>query len=56
MRLPDGRVVPQVSSYKHLGSEEKDSWGEALAKAREKVVGKCTQLLGMIGKVGVMDE
>ena len=56
IRLPDGREVPQVGGYKHLGTEEKDRWGGGQDEARKKAVGKCKQLLGAIGRMGVLKE
>ena len=63
MRLPDGRVVPQVvkekdnvrGEYTYLGSEETERWHEAQAGVKRKVVDFCTTILRMTGRVGVLD-
>ena len=57
LRLPDGRVVPQVKdTYKYLGSEERATWAAGQKPVREKVVKVCSQLLRLIGRVGVLGE
>jgi hypothetical protein len=63
MRLPDGRVVPQVKrekdntrgEYTYLGSEETERWYEAQEGVKRKVVTFCTKILRMTGRVGVLD-
>ena len=63
MRLPDGRVVPQVrkekdnirGEYTYLGSEETERWHEAQEGVKRKVVTFCTQILRMTGRVGVLN-
>ena len=70
VRLPDGRVVPQVlkrpsaplpkgqkgdvHSYKHLGTELTAGWKDGMDEAREKVVMRCTQVVKLIGRIPVL--
>ena len=56
LRLPDGKEVPQVASYKHLGSPETATWSGGQDGARKKVVEKCKQMIGAIGRLGVLRE
>ena len=61
MRMPDGMVLPQLKgseTYKYLGSEMAAGWGggEAQKVVRAKVVRKCKQAVGMIGRVPLMTE
>ena len=49
MRLPDGRLVPQVAKdYTYLGSAEHALWANAQEGVRRAVVTKCGQLLRLI--------
>ena len=54
MTLPDGTTVPQVKQYKHLGSEVTDSWENAQAAVRQKVIQRTTSIMRLIGKIGAM--
>ena len=56
LRLPTGAVVPQVSEYKHLGSEEGAEWEGSQRAVREKVVKRCTQMMRLIGQLGVLSR
>ena len=55
MKLPDETLIPQLigtESYKYLGTELRAGWADGLGQvvAREKVVRKCRQLIGLIGR------
>ena len=51
MRLPDGRRIPQVSQYKHLGTPMQAMSEGRLQPAREKIKSKCKGLISQISKV-----
>ena len=83
MRLPDGRIVPQVrgeeqdgakrkenyeegkarkasgqtarGEYTYLGTSEAEKWGRAQEGVRKKVIGFCSNILRLIGRVGQLD-
>ena len=55
MELPDGTIIPQLTgdeSYKYLGTEMRAGWADGMGQvlSREKVVRKCRQLIGLIGR------
>ena len=56
MRMPDGEVLPQLvgeDTYKYLGTEMRTGWadGKGQDEVRRKVVRKCRQMIGLIGRV-----
>jgi len=61
MRMPDKTVIPQLTGddkYVYLGTELSTGWagGSAHEAARAKVVRKCRQVLGMIGRAPLATE
>ena len=62
LKLPDGRVVPQLvgdETYTYLGTEMTTGWnnGSAQKTLRKKVVRKCRQVIGLVGRVpGITHE
>ena len=65
LRLPDGRVIPQVResagkaaerTYKYLGVDEKAKWQDAQGPVRRRVVQFCRNLMGMVGRVGILND
>ena len=63
MRLPDNTIIPQLVSktpegklvnetYKYLGTEMRAGWAEGRGQdeTRHKMVSKCRQLIGLIGR------
>ena len=58
MILPDGTTIPQLvgdETYKYLGTEMRAGWadGKGQKECREKVVRKCRQLIGLIGRTPI---
>lgn len=62
MRMPDGEmVIPQLvgaDTYKYLGTEMTTGWasGRGQAAARSKVVHKCREMIGLIGRAPLASE
>ena len=61
MRMPDDSLIPQLVGeeiYKYLGTEMSTGWnnGKAHMPARTKVVAKCRQLIGLLGRVPCLTE
>ena len=61
MCMPDGSTVPQLVGddiYKYLGTEMNTGWrhGNAHKPARAKVVARCRQLIGLLGRVPCLTE
>jgi hypothetical protein len=59
VRLPDGRLIPQVEKdYTYLGSKESAVWEGAQDGVRKHVhvVRECSRLLRMIGRAGLLGE
>ena len=52
--LPDGREVPQVTSYTHLGTPLHSEWKHGMNDTRLKVVHKCRQLITLVGRIDVL--
>ena len=61
MKMPDDSIIPQLQGeelYKYLGTEMNTGWhnGKAHARARAKVVTRCRQLIGLLGRVPCLTE
>ena len=61
MRMPDTSLIPQLvgdETYKYLGTEMSTGWnnGKAHKYARAKVVRRCRQLIGLLGRVPCLTE
>ena len=57
MRLPDGRLVPQIvggGKYRYLGSDEMCTWEGAQTSVRELVAGECAKLLKAAGGIDTL--
>ncbi|KAL3920669.1 MAG: hypothetical protein SGPRY_005171, partial [Prymnesium sp.] len=50
--MPDGREVPQATSYTHLGTPLLSEWKHhGMQEARLKEVQKCRQLITFVGRI-----
>ena len=61
LKLPDGRIVPQLvgdDTYTYLGTEMTTGWnqGKAQDALRQKVVRKCRQMIGLVGRVPCLTQ
>ena len=57
MRLPDGRLVPQIvadGKYRYLGSDEMCTWEGAQRSMRELVATECAKLLKAAGGIDTL--
>lgn len=59
MVMPDGMVIPQLvgdEAYKYLGTEMRTGWadGKGQDEVRQKVVRKCRQMIGLIGRMPML--
>ena len=54
IQLPDGREIPKVTKYVHLGTPLQSKWEGRLQPACDKIVSKCKHWITLIGRIDAL--